>query len=555
MDYPDRPGVYLMKDKDTVIYIGKAKSLKNRLSSYSQKNLDTRTEDIVTHTTNIEFTVCESEVDALLLEANLIKEYKPRFNIRLKDDTMYPYLKVTHEEFPRIMVTRDITGGKVFGPFQSAKALRKTMKFMRKLFPLRTCKTLKKRECLEYHIGLCPAPCTGRITREEYTRNVKRLIMFLEGRIDDLIEELDKEMQHASKELDFEKAALIRDRISALEKSRLTQYINHPSLGDIDVIAVKGEKTKCFTVMVMRGGRIIGKHQYVLESDSEEFLSEFYANRLVPDEIVLKEELDPAFVEFLERKKGKKVRVLVPKRGKRKKLLRMVEKDAEIHLKYVYGELELLRDELGLKRIPERIEGYDVSNIMGQQATASQVCFLNGNPSKKDYRHYRIQAEGIDDYAMIEEVLRRRFIHTEVLPDLLLMDGGKGHLNVALRTLQDLGIDIPVVALAKKEEEVFTPQGKGQVSQVSKTLLIKVRDEAHRFAITYHKTLRRKKLKKSILDDIKGIGEKRKKLLMNHFGSVEKMRTCTVEELESVLRNRKVALKVHEHLRVAPSGS
>ncbi|MBU7015285.1 MAG: excinuclease ABC subunit UvrC [Theionarchaea archaeon] len=547
MDYPDRPGVYLMKEKDTVIYIGKAKSLKNRLTMYSQKNPDTRTQDIVAHTTATEFIVCENEVDALLLEANLIKEYKPRFNIRLKDDTMYPYLKVTNEEFPRVMVTRDVTDGKVFGPFQSAKALRKTMKFMRRLFPLKTCKTHKKRECLEYHLGLCPAPCTNKITREEYAQNVKRLIMFLEGRIDDLTAELEIEMQHASQELDFEKAALIRDRISALEKSRLTQYINHPFLGDIDVIAVRGEKTKCFTVMVMRKGRIIGKHQYVLESDIEEFLSEFYASRLVPDEIVLQTGLDPAFVDFLERKRGKRVRILTPKRGKRKRLLRMVEKDAEIHLKYVYGELELLRDELGLSKVPERIEGYDVSNIMGQEATASQVCFLNGNPSKKDYRHYKIQVPGIDDYAMIEEVLQRRFKDTTVLPDLLLIDGGKGHLSVALRTLRDLGLDIPVVALAKKEEEVFTPQGK--VSQVSKKLLIKVRDEAHRFAITYHKTLRRKKMKRSILDDIKGIGEKRKKMLMKHFGSVENMRTSSVEELQAVLRNRNMALRVHEFLK------
>jgi excinuclease ABC subunit C len=547
MDFPDRPGVYLMKGEDEVLYIGKAKSLKHRLTSYAQKQTGPRMEDLVRHTTHIEFIVCENEVDALVLEANLIKEYTPRFNVRLKDDTGYPYLKVTNEEFPRVVVTRDIENGKVFGPFQSAKALRKTMKFMRKLFPLRTCNNMKKKECLEFHIGLCPAPCTGRISKEEYFRNVNRLIKFLEGKIDELIQELSAEMQEASEALDFEKAALIRDRIEALEKSRLTQIINHPSLGDIDVIAVTGERKKCFTVMVMRGGKIIGKHQYVLESDLEEFLVEFYASRLIPREIVVKEKIDPAIKEFLTRKRGKPVKITTPKRGKKKKLLRMTEKDAEIYLKYMYGELELLRDELELAEVPERIEGYDVSNIMGEGATASQVCFVNGKPFKRDYRHYKIQMKGIDDYAMIEEVLRRRFQHREILPDLILIDGGKGHLNVALKTLQDLGLNIPVVALAKKEEEVFSRMGR--VSDLSKNLLIRIRDEAHRFAIKYHRTLRRKKLKKSVLDDIRGIGEKRKGLLMRHFGSVKNMKKGSVEELEAVLKNRKVAEQVFEYLQ------
>jgi excinuclease ABC subunit C len=547
MDFPDRPGVYMMKDDDEVLYIGKAKSLRHRLTSYAQKQSGPRMGDLVKHTTHIEFIVCENEVDALVLEANLIKEYTPRFNIRLKDDTGYPYLKVTNEEFPRIVVTRDIENGRVFGPFQSAKALRKTMKFMRKLFPLRTCKHMKKKECLEFHIGLCPAPCTGKISKEEYIRNVTRLIKFLEGKIDELIQELSEEMQEASETLDFEKAALIRDRIGALEKSRLTQIINHPSFGDIDIIAVTGERKKCFTVMIMRGGKIIGKHQYVLESDLEEFLVEYYANKLVPREIIIKEKIDPAVREFLSRKRGKTVKITTSKRGKKKKLLRMTERDAEIYLKYVYGELELLKDELELAQVPERIEGYDVSNIMGEEATASQVCFVNGKPSKKDYRHYKIRMKGIDDYAMIEEVLRRRFQHRGILPDLILIDGGKGHLNVALKTLQDLGLSIPVVALAKKEEEVFSKMGR--VSDLSKNLLIRIRDEAHRFAIKYHRTLRRKKLKKSVLDDIKGIGEKRKKLLMRHFGSVKNMRKGSVEELEAVLKNKKVAEQVYEHLQ------
>lgn len=547
MEYPDKPGVYLMKSDNNILYIGKAKSLKHRLASYSQNPPDRRTADIVSHTKSIEFFVCETEVDALVLEANLIKEHKPRFNIRLKDDTYYPYLKVTDEEFPCVMVTRDVDDGKVFGPFQSARALRKTMKFMRKLFPLRTCKTMKKKACLNYHIGLCPAPCTGTITKEEYTQNVNRLIKFLEGKIDELISELQEEMQHASDALDFEKAALIRDRIEALEKSRLNQIINRPSLGDLDAIVVTGEKIKCFTVMVVRGGKIIGKHQYILETDLEEFLTEFYADKLIPGEIVVQQEIDPVLTQFLTKKRGKKMKITVPKRGKKKKLLKMTEKDARIHMKYVYGELELLKDELGLPHIPERIEGYDVSNIMGHEATASQVCFVNGNPSKKDYRHYKIRVQGIDDYAMMEEVLRRRFQHREGLPDLILIDGGKGHLNVALKTLNDLGLDIPVVALAKKEEEVHSKSGT--VSDLSKSLLIKIRDEAHRFAITYHKTLRRKKLKKSVLDDIKGVGEKRKKLLMRHFGSVENVKKCSVEELKAVLKNKKVAERVYNHFQ------
>jgi len=547
MEFPDKPGVYLMKGDKEILYIGKAKSLKHRLTSYSQKYPDSKTEDIISHTKTIEFFVCENEVDALVLEANLIKEYRPRFNIRLKDDTGYPYLKVTSEEYPYITVTRDIEDGKVFGPFQSAKALRKTMKFMRKLFPLRSCSTMKKKECLDYHIGLCPAPCTGRVKKEEYTQNVTRLIKFLEGKIDELIQELSQEMQEASNALDFEKAALIRDRITALEKSKLNQIINQPSLKDIDVIVVTGEKKKCFTVMVMRRGKIIGKHQYILESDLEEFFVEFYSSRLIPGEIVVQEKVNPVIEEFLNKKRGKKVKITVPKRGKKKKLLEMTEKDAEIHLKYVYGELELLRDELGLEKIPERIEGYDVSNIMGSEATASQVCFINGKPSKKNYRRYKIKTKGIDDYAMIAEVLNRRFQHTEVLPDLILIDGGKGHLNVAKKTLQDLELTIPVVALAKREEEVFSELGK--ISELSKKLLIKVRDEAHRFAIQYHKKLRQKKLKKSVLDEIEGIGKKRKKLLMRHFRSVENVKKAPLEELEAVIKNKKVAERVYKQFQ------
>ncbi|KYK27724.1 MAG: hypothetical protein AYK19_21345 [Theionarchaea archaeon DG-70-1] len=548
MDFPDKPGVYLMKNDTEILYIGKAKSLKHRLTSYFQKSLNVKTADIVTHTTDIDFIVCENEVDALVLEANLIKEYKPKFNIRLKDDTSYPYLKVTNEEFPRVLVTRDINDGRVFGPFGSAKALRKTIKFMRKLFPLRSCATLKKKECLDFHIGLCSAPCTQKISQEEYVKNVDRLIKFLEGKIDELVQELTTEMEEASEQLNFEKAALIRDRIAALEKSRLTPFINHPSLGDIDVVVTKGGKKKCFTVFLVRRGRIVGKHQYILESDFEEFLTGFYTNHLIPDEIVVQEELDALLKKFLERKRGKKVKITVPKRGKKKKLMEMTEKDAEIHLLYDYGQLESLRDELGLTRTPERIEGYDVSNIMGKEATASQVCFINGRPSKKNYRHYKIQTKGIDDYAMIEEVLRRRFTHREVLPDLILIDGGKGHLHVALKTLNDLGLPIPVVALAKKEEEVFT-DGLKDVSDFSKQLLIMVRDEAHRFALQYHKKLRQKKLKKSVLDDIKGVGKTRKNLLMKHFGSIKKMRKASLEELEEVLKNEAVAQTVYEHLQ------
>ncbi|MGD2250438.1 MAG: excinuclease ABC subunit UvrC [Candidatus Methanofastidiosia archaeon] len=546
MEFPDKPGVYLMKNTHEIVYIGKAKSLKNRLTSYSENSSDTKIADIMQRTTDIDFFVCENEVDALVLEANLIKEYKPRFNIRLKDDTMYPYLKVTQEEFPRVVVTRDINDGKIFGPFPSAKALRKTMKFMRKLFPLRICKTMKKKECLEYHIGLCPAPCTEKISQKEYEKNVDRIIKFLEGKIDELVQELTEEMEKASDSMDFEKAALIRDRIQALEKSRLTSHINHPSFGDMDVVVSVGDTKKCFTVLMMRGGRLIGKHQYVLEADSEEFFTEFYATHLIPEEVVTTQEIDSLIAKYLQKKRGGPVTVTVPKRGKKKKLVNMAKKEAKMYLKYVYGELELLKDEINLKKVPKRIEGYDVSNIMGTEAAASRVCFINGKPSKKDYRHYKIRVPGIDDYAMMEEVLKRRFKHRENLPDLILIDGGKGHLNVALKTLHGLGLDIPVVALAKKEEEVFTV--KGRISDISKKLLIKIRDEAHRFAITYHRTLRRKKLKKSVLDDITGIGEKRKKLLLNYYGSIKNIKKSTLEELNTVLKNKKVAESVYNYL-------
>jgi len=547
MEYPDKPGVYLMKDDTEILYIGKAKSLKHRLSSYFQKNLNDKAGDIISRTTDIRFFVCENEVDALLLESNLIKEYKPKYNIRLKDDTKYPYLKITDEEFPRILVTRDIEDGKIYGPFSSAKALRKTLKFMRKLFPLRSCSTLKKKECLEFHIGLCPAPCTDRIREGEYQKNVDRLIKFLEGKTDELISELSEDMQKASEDLDYERAALIRDRIGALEKIRIKQTVNLPVLGDLDVVVFPGEKKRCYTVLLMRRGRIVGKHQYVLECTFEEFLTQFYTDHLIPPEILLQSPLDSLLSQFLEKRRGTTVTITVPRRGRKRKLLEMAEKDAEIHLKYVYGELELLRDELGLKGIPVRIEGYDISNIMGTNATASQVTFINGVPSKKHYRHYRILTRGIDDYAMMEEVLQRRFKNREVLPDLMLIDGGKGHLHVALKTLQRLGLDVPVVALAKKEEEVFS-KDLGPVSELSKQLLISVRDEAHRFAISYHKTLRKKALTKSVLDDVRGIGVRRKKLLMNRFGSVDAMKKLSKEELNAVIHNESVAERVYERL-------
>ena len=547
MEYPDKPGVYLMRDDSEILYIGKAKSLKHRLSSYFQKSLNEKAEDIISHTKDITFFVCENEVDALLLVSNLIKEYKPKFNIRLKDDTKYPYLKITQEEFPRIVVTRDIDDGKIYGPFGSAKALRKTLKFMRKLFPLRSCSTLKKKECLEFHIGLCPAPCTDRITKGEYQKNVNRLIKFLEGKIDELITELSEDMREASEDQDYEKAALIRDRIDALEKIRIKQTVNLPMLGNLDVMVSLGEKKRCYTVLLMRRGRIVGKHQYVLECLFEEFLTQFYTDHLVPPEILLQSPLNSLLIQFLEKKRGSKVDITIPQRGRKRKLLEMAEKDAEIHLKYVYGELELLRDELGLRRIPVRIEGYDISNIMGTNATASQVTFIDGIPSKKQYRHYRITTPGIDDYAMMEEVLQRRFKTREILPDLILIDGGRGHLNVALKTLQGLGLDIPVVALAQKEEEVFS-KNLGPVSDLSKHVLMSVRDEAHRFAISYHKILRKKDLTKSILDEVRGIGAKRKKLLMNRFGSLDAMKNLSKEELNSVLRNESVAERVYECL-------
>lgn len=551
MEYPDKPGVYLMKNKEEILYVGKAKSLKHRLSSYFQKNMDSKTEEIMKNTTDLDFFVCESEVDALVLEANLIKEHTPRFNIRLKDSTSYPYLKLTTEEYPRLLVTRDVRDGKVFGPYGSAKALRSTTKFMRRLFPLRSCTVMKKRECLDFHLGLCPAPCTGRVTKEEYSTNVKRLSRFLEGKVDELIDELTKEMQEASDAANYEKAALIRDRIFALERIRVKQGVQHPFLGDVDVLAVTGGKKKCFTVLLVRGGKIVGKHQYVLETEVEEFFARFYVDRLVPDEVCVQRDVGEVVRGFLQRKRedqGKsQVKVTVPKRGKKKKLLEMAERDAEIHLTYVYGELELLRDELGLKQTPERIEGYDVSNIMGEEATASGVCFINGKPFKKHYRHYRIRRKGIDDYAMVEEVLSRRFTHTDVLPDLLLIDGGKGHLSTALKVVKRMGLDIPVVALAKKEEEVFS-EGLGEVSEMSRRLLIRVRDEAHRFAVEYHRLLRQKQLKKSILDEVEGVGEKRKKVLMLHFGSVEAVKGSSLEELEAVLKNRRVAERVYRAL-------
>jgi len=599
---PTKPGIYLMQDAEGhVIYVGKAINLRNRVRSYfhASTGQTPKVRRLVEHIADFEFIVTGSELEALILECNLIKRYRPRYNVRLKDDKRYPYIKISlQDDFPRIYTVRRMQndGARYFGPYTSSKAVRQTMELLRKLFPYLTCKReitgQDKRPCLYYYIGRCAGPCIGAILRQEYRALIEQVILFLEGKQERIVSDVRREMREAAEALDFERAAARRDQVRALEKVIERQRIVSAAKSDQDVIAVAREDGQaCVQTFFVRRGKLMGREYFVLTGTQDEearqimtsFVKQFYDEAAyVPSAILLQHSIDEAIVieEWLRQKRGAKVTIRVPRRGKGRELVQMAAENAAETLAHLQAQwqadqarqvtaLDELQKYLKLDKAPMRIECYDVSNIQGRAATGSMVVFVKGVPRKSDYRRFRIKSVGgPDDYAMLQEVLRRRLRRAAgkeqqplseqgawaVLPDLLVVDGGKGQLNAAREVMAELGAEhVPAIGLAKQHEEIFVP-GRSEPILLPRDsealyLLQRVRDEAHRFAIGYHRRLRQRIGLASQLDEIPGIGPKRRQALLKHFGSLEAIREASVEKLTAVKgMNRKAAERVKEQL-------
>lgn len=589
---PDKPGVYIMKNSlGEVIYVGKAKVLKNRVRQYFQnsKNHSEKVRAMVKNIAEFEYIVTDSEMEALILECNLIKKYSPRYNIALKDDKFYPFIKITtNEDFPRVYVTRNFAkdGNRYFGPYTNGTAVYEVMGLIKKLFPLRTCKKAiveggePTRACLNYHINLCKAPCAGYISKAEYWEMIDEIINILNGTDTSIIKNLKLEMEKAAEELEFEKAAKIRDRILAIELISEKQKMFTVKEGDEDFIDLyTDEKDGCAQVFFVREGKVTGREHFMIENISDDpvkevissFIASFYGGTAqIPKTIYVPEEIeDQELIEkFLTEKRGSKVWIKVPKKGDKKNLLDMVRNNAKIMLdqfkEKMVEEKELnksalteLADVLGLDSLSARIEAYDISNIQGVDSVGTMVVFENGKAKNSDYRRFKIKSvKGPNDYESMREILSRRFSHGLeevnkikernleyskgkfcIFPDLIMMDGGKGQVNIALEVLKDFGIEIPVCGLVKDDkhrtrgiifnnEEILIRRGSGLMN-----LITRVQDEVHRYAITYHRSLRDKRTLHSILEDIPRIGEKRRRNLLMKFGSIDNIKKASMEEL------------------------
>lgn len=569
---PEKPGVYLMHDAEgKVIYVGKAVVLKNRVRSYF-RNLASHTPKVkamVAKIAEIETIVTSSEVEALILECNLIKKYRPRYNISLKDDKTYPYLKVTvQEDFPRLLVTRRQSrdGAKYYGPYADAGAMHATVKLLRSMFPLRTCRKMNPdRPCLNYHIKRCLAPCAGRIGRSEYQQMIKSVCMVLDGRTTELERDLKRAMQEAAENYAFEEAARLRDQLQAVERLNETQKAVTNNGGDMDIIGFGKDMTGlCLQIFFVRKGKLMGRDNFFLEDaddTSDEVITAFikqYYNEatFVPHEIVvpyLPEAAEQQLIEnWLAEKAQRKVVLLLPQRGVKKQLLELANTNAVklLEERLRKGNLSLTSDVqaaeelqhiLGVEHSLARMDCFDISHTQGTETVASMVVFCNGSPSKKDYRKYKIvSAEGKpDDFKSMKEVVYRRYKDYEDLPSLVIIDGGKGQLSSALEVIRGLGLaELPVVSLAEREEEIFIPhQSKSIVldrDSAALKLIQRIRDEAHRFAITYHRKLRSKRNLVSVLDHVEGIGPKRRQELWKAFKTLDAMKAATVEELADV---------------------
>ncbi|MDO5832516.1 MAG: excinuclease ABC subunit UvrC [Methanobrevibacter sp.] len=570
---PNKPGVYIMRDsQDTIIYIGKAKSLIKRVKSYFREKLDRpKTQILMSHFDSLEYIVTNSEKEALILEATLIKKHRPRYNVQLKDDKRYPYVKITDEEFPRLVITRNVTkSGVYFGPFTDVGSVKQTVKFLKSLFKIRTCRNMNG-PCLNSQIDLCYAPCDGRITKEEYSEIIHKIDLFFQGKYSTIVKNLKSEMMEAAANEEFEKAAVIRDQISSIEEIMEKQFVDLVDDDlDQDVIAIApGENEVVVIIMPIRNGKIVGRDDFLMsasqyDSPSEimfSFIQQYYGyNRHVPKQILLDEDIDEKELleEWLSDLRGNKVKIKVPQKGVKLRLVKMAKKNAEIikhQKKKMEDALVDLKKYLKLEKMPHVIEGYDISNISGQFAVGSKVSFRDGKPNKKRYKHFKMETPGPNDFAMMEELLTRRLkmIDSDPEPDLIVIDGGKGQLGMACGVLEKLNLThIPIIGLAKEFEEIYLPNTKRPIiipkNNKALHLLQQVRDESHRFAITYHRKLRSKNISASSLDDIAGIGKKRKVALLKEFGTIDDIKKASIDELAKIDgMNQKTAENVYNY--------
>ena len=607
---PSLPGVYIMHDKhDAIIYVGKAISLKSRVRQYFQKsrNLGIKKEQMVEQIERFEYIVTDSELEALVLESNLIKEHKPKYNTMLKDDKNYPFIKVTTgEEFPRIMTARSMKKdkSKYFGPYTSAGAVKDVIELTRKLYHLRTCSRVlprdigKERPCLYYHIKQCYGPCQGYVSKEAYREQVDALLEFLNGNHKNVLKDLEEKMYQASEEMRFEDAAQYRDLMQSVERIGEKQKItDHPG-EDKDIIALAEEGLDAVVqVFFVRDGKLIGRDHFYMKTvpgDTRSmilssFLKQFYAGTpFIPREIMIQDEIEDQdlIAQWLESRKGKKVRIVVPKKGTKEKLVELAYQNAKLVLRQdkerikreegrTIGAVKEISQLLGMENI-NRIEAFDISNISGFQSVGSMIVYEKGKPKRSDYRKFRIKGvKGPNDYASMEEVLTRRFVHGmneqeergnqqleqdygsfTRFPDLIMMDGGRGQVNIALEVLAKLNLEIPVCGMVKDDKHrtrgLYFHNQEIPISRDSEgfKLITRIQDEAHRFAIEYHRSLRSKGQVHSILDDIPGIGPARRKALMKHYKGLEGIKEASVEELSQIeSMNEKAAKQVFEFFR------
>ena len=570
---PNKPGVYIMRDNtDTIIYIGKAKSLVKRVKSYFREKLDRpKTQILMSHFHSLEYIITNSEKEALILEANLIKKHRPRYNIQLKDDKRYPYVKITDEEYPRLVITRNVTkNGVYFGPFTDVGSVKRTVKFLKSLFKIRTCRNMNG-PCLNSQIDLCYAPCDGRISKKQYSEIINKIDLFFQGKYSVIVKNLKKEMLEAADNEEFEKAAVIRDQISSIEEIMEKQFVELANDDlDQDVIAMALNKNEVIVIiMPIRNGKIVGRDDFLMSSSKYDsasevmfaFIQQYYGyNRHVPKQILLEDDIDEKDLleDWLSDLRGNKVKIKVPQKGVKLRLVKMAKKNAEIikhQKKKMDNSLMELKKYLKLEKVPHVIEGYDISNISGKFAVGSKVSFKDGKPNKKMYKRFKMETPGPNDFAMMEELLTRRLkmIDKDPEPDLIVIDGGKGQLGMACGVLEKLNLThIPIIGLAKEFEEIYLPNSKRPIiipkNNIALHLLQQVRDESHRFAITYHRKLRSDNIQASSLDDIAGIGKKRKISLLKEFGSVDNIKKASVEELAKIDNmNQKTAENVYNY--------
>ena len=590
---PAKPGVYLMHDeKDAIIYVGKAISLKNRVRQYfqSSRNKGVKIEQMVTHIARFEYIITDSELEALVLECNLIKEHRPKYNTMLMDDKTYPFIKVTvQEDYPRVLFCRQLhkDKAKYFGPYTSAGAVKDTIDLIHKLYGIRTCnKALpkmqgKERPCLNYHIHQCPAPCQGYITKEAYGEAVKKALSFLNGNYAQILEELEDKMQRASEELEFEKAIEYRELLGSVSKIAQKQKITSSDMEDKDVVAMASDKEDAVVqIFFIRDGRLIGRDHFCLHiaaDDQQEqilatFIKQFYAGTpYIPRQLMIQHEISEKEVieEWLSSRKGQKVYIQVPKKGQKEKLVELAGKNAQMVLTQdkerirreegrTIGAMKEIAKLLGLKQI-DRVEAYDISNISGFQTVGSMVVYEKGRPKRSDYRKFRNRGvQGADDYASMEEMLTRRLSHYENYPDLIMMDGGRGQVNIALKVMNAVGVYVPVCGMVKDDRHrtrgIYYNNTELPIDRDSEgfRLVTRIQDEAHRFAIEYHRSLRSKEQVHSVLDDIPGIGPARRKALMKGFQTLDEIKMADVDRLASVEgMNRRAAEQVFAFFHIA----